>query len=186
MGTPSNEVVGGLDEFLVKINAEKKVGRVMGADEKGNKNVDLPAWFERRGIRTFVVDSGLGPVLCRTLRRTIDREGEKDIPEEVLVPAVLEALVKIPPTWCGEETFDLYKTTNVLLKVEDGKPLPSPAEVLLGTALPANATPEQRAAAFEAQKNYLACLPRSLPGQVFIGLGYMNLAPLPMDPTPAT
>lgn len=173
--------VGGLDEFLSKVNKDKKVARLLGPDSAGNKNVDLPPWFERRGVRTFAVDSGLGRVLCRTLRRTIDRDKDADIAEEVLVPAVLEAIIKIPETWVGEESFPLIGA----LKVVEGEPLPSPSTVLMATAVAASATPEAKAASFEAQRNYLACLPRSLPTQVFVGLSYMDLAPLPADPTPA-
>jgi hypothetical protein len=170
---------GGLDEFLSKVNSAKKVGRLMGADEKGNKNVDLPAWFERRGIRTFAVDSGLGRVLCRVPRVTIDTKGADDIPEDQMVPLIMAALVTLPETWVGEETFAL----KCGVEVKEGERLPTPSAVLAATKRRDKTYDD--AAALSDQRDYLTCLPKSLPGQVFIGLGYMTLAPLPSDPTPS-
>jgi len=180
MMTSARADCGGLDEFLSKVNSDKKVSRLMGADEKGSKNVELPAWFERRGIRTFAVDSGLGRVLCRVPRVTLDSKDRDDIPEEQMVPLIVAALTSLPEAWVGEETF----TLKCGVEIKEGERLPGPNTVYAATKGTDGLAKD--AAALGDMRDYLACLPKSLPGQVFIGLGYMTLAPLPMDPTPST
>lgn len=162
---------GGLDEFMARLAKDKnKVGRLLGPDDKGNKFVEFPVWFERRGLRTFAVDSGLGKVLCRIPRLTIDVKGD-EIPEEQLVPLILSAIVSLPTNWRGEETFAL----KCGVEIKDGETLPSPQHVYNSSVGKPDALQDQR--------DYLSCLPKSLPGQVFIALGYMAIAPLPLDPT---
>lgn len=159
--------VGGLDDLLAKINADKKVARLMGADDEGKKNVDFPAWFDRRGLRTFSVDTGLGKVLCRVPRTTIEGKVE-DIPEDQIIPLIVRSLVTIPATWKAEETMRFGANGP---EVTEGSPLPAPTTF--------------HAAPVDQQKDYLACLPKSLQVQVWIGLSYMALAPLPSDPQPS-
>lgn len=174
--------IGGLDEFLDKINGSKKIARLMGPDEKGNKSVDLPSWFERRGVRTFSINSGLGLVSCRVPRFNVaDTKGE-EIPDEQMIPLILSAIVKVPEAWACEETFAL----KCGITMEEGKALPSPVEVMQKTtAHGASGKPNAVREASDDQRDYLVCLPKSLAGQVFIALGFMAQAPLPLDPTPS-
>lgn len=169
---------GGLDDFFSSMKKAGKVQRLMGADEKGSKTVDLPSWFDRRGLRTFFVDSGLGLVKCRVPRLSVKTEGD-EIPEAQMIPLILAALVSLPNSWKGEESFELACG----IKVVDGEALPTPIEVYQKTT--AHAV-KNAAEALADQTDYLACLPKSLAGQVYIGLGYMSLAPLPTDPTIST
>lgn len=169
-------VCGGLDEFFDRLKKDgNKVQRLLGPDEKGSKSVELPSWFERRGLRTFFIDSGVGTVKCRVPRLVVKAEGE-EIPEAQMIPLILASLVSLPNAWKGEESF----TLRCGIGITDGQALPAPTEVYQRTTAYAVKDAE---AALEDQRDYLSCLPKSLAAQVFIALGYMALAPLPTDPT---
>lgn len=167
MSDTKQTAVGGLDDLLAKINEQKKVARLMGSDDKGRRDIDLPAWFTRKGLRKFEVDTGLGVVSCIVPRATLDVAVE-DASEEQIVPLIVRTLVKIPSTWLAEEEMKFGAKGP---EIKEGDALPQPSAFYKSD--------------FDAQRDYLSCLPRSLQQQVWIGLSFMALPPLPSDPQPS-
>ena len=177
---PTNErpkAIGSIEDAMALIKKSGKIARLTGPDKDGKKDVDLPAWYTRTGIRSFEVDTGLGIVKCRVPKDTVEEDDKGDLREDQLIPLVIHALRAIPDFWKAEETlvFTMVEgkdaASSVLLTISEGQPLPSPDR--FGSA------------PLATMRDYLHNLPKSLLTQVFLGIGYNSLAWLPVDPTPA-
>lgn len=153
---------GGLDEFLARLETNRRL-QPLAADEK-EEAVELPGWFHRTGIRNFEVDTGLGRVKCRVPKSLAGRNPDDKPKEEEIVPFVVRALRALPQDWRMEETVILRGRTYA-----EGAPVPAP-DLFYDATL-------------EEMRDYLDQLPKSLPVQVMLGLGFMQYPPLPLGST---
>lgn len=158
---PRLKAIGGVDEILKEVQGKRLKPMTVQEGPDAVEAVELPAWFRRTGIRLFEIDTGLGIVKC-AVPRIERKDASRNPSEEELQHTVFMSLREIPD-WMFEEATHLNGK-----RFEPGDPIPQPHEL--------------KASNPQMVQLYLVNLPRSIPHQVVLALGFMGLPPLPVDP----
>lgn len=188
------------DDFMRARQARRLRPLAVSDDGKGNRvevPYDVPAWFTRVGLRSAIIDSGLGPVtIARPGLRVQRRMDEAQAGLEkarIHHNAVVEAKADKAVVDAAREGLEIAaaKQTQAMVHFVTNAIVEIPAtweveiecpELGLARNTPLPAPSSVYAADPEKQEAFLTLLPPTLPKQIMAAMGVLEeTAPIPFD-----